>query len=111
MASFADAEPAAPLSAHHSADPPRITSRTAATPDLPDAMFVEDPAVVLDELAVILSLERKPAAVRRLHSLKRSPNFDSSNTFLFLAHSKVVTSSVSAESSLSASPDAATPKA
>src|SRR5437870_12418939 len=27
-----------------------------ADPDLPDSMFVEDPAVVLDELAVILSL-------------------------------------------------------
>src|SRR3989475_7787732 len=27
-----------------------------AEPDLPDSMFVEDPAVVLDELAVILSL-------------------------------------------------------
>src|SRR5213078_3973738 len=27
-----------------------------AEPDLPDSMFVEDPAVVLDELAVILSM-------------------------------------------------------
>src|SRR6202049_563970 len=28
----------------------------AAEPDLPDSMFVEDPAIVLDELAVILPL-------------------------------------------------------
>src|SRR5256886_17326655 len=36
-----------------------------AEPDLPDSMFVEDPAVVLDELAVILSLgtaTRRPEA-------------------------------------------------
>src|ERR1700720_4006172 len=28
----------------------------SAEPDLPDSMFVEDPAIVLDELAVILPL-------------------------------------------------------
>src|SRR5580692_2761848 len=31
----------------------------AAEPDLPDSMFVEDPAIVLDELAVILPLGTK----------------------------------------------------
>src|SRR5438874_4787713 len=82
-----------------------------AEPDLPDSMFVEDPAVVLDELAVILSLGTETRRREAPSLAQRSPNFDSSNTFLFLAHSKVVTSSVSAESSLSASPDAATPKA
>src|ERR1700724_215266 len=30
-----------------------------AEPDLPDSMFVEDPAIVLDELAVILPLGTK----------------------------------------------------
>jgi dimethylargininase len=37
----------------------------AAEPDLPDSMFVEDPAIVLDELAVILPLgteSRRPEA-------------------------------------------------
>src|SRR5436190_23616842 len=37
----------------------RLGARVIALPaeaDLPDSMFVEDPAVVLDELAVILSL-------------------------------------------------------
>jgi dimethylargininase len=31
----------------------------AAEPDLPDSMFVEDPALVLDEIAVILPLGTK----------------------------------------------------
>ena len=38
----------------------------AAEPDLPDSMFVEDPAIVLDELAVILPLgtkSRQPEAI------------------------------------------------
>src|SRR5271168_2224261 len=37
-----------------------------AEPDLPDSMFVEDPAVVLDELAVIFPLgteSRRPEAI------------------------------------------------
>jgi dimethylargininase len=37
----------------------RVVSLTAE-PDLPDSMFVEDPAIVLDELAVIFPLGTKP---------------------------------------------------
>src|SRR5438093_9740126 len=41
-----------------------------AEPDLPDSMFVEDPAIVLDELAVILPLgtdtrRREAASIER----------------------------------------------
>jgi dimethylargininase len=44
-----------------------------AEPDLPDSMFVEDPAIVLDELAVILSpgaQSRRPEADLLAHALK-----------------------------------------
>lgn len=44
-----------------------------AEPDLPDSMFVEDPAIVLDELAVILPLgtdARRPEAVSLAEALK-----------------------------------------
>jgi dimethylargininase len=43
-----------------------------AEPDLPDSMFVEDPAIVLDELAVILPLgteTRRPEAVSLAQAL------------------------------------------
>ena len=43
-----------------------------AEPDLPDSMFVEDPAIVLDELAVILSLgtaSRRPEAASLAQAL------------------------------------------
>src|SRR5260370_29863089 len=45
----------------------RVISLPAA-PDLPDSMFVEDPAIVLDELAAILPLgtESRPRAASLL---------------------------------------------
>src|SRR5580692_8298662 len=43
----------------------------AAEPDLPDSMFVEDPAIVLDELAVILPLGTK-SRQREAESLGRA---------------------------------------
>jgi dimethylargininase len=45
-----------------------------AEPDLPDSMFVEDPAIVLDELAVILPLgteSRRPEAVSLAAALSK----------------------------------------
>jgi dimethylargininase len=42
-----------------------------AEPDLPDSMFVEDPAIVLDELAVILPLGTE-ARRREAHSLAQA---------------------------------------
>src|SRR6266852_1273971 len=45
-----------------------------AEPDLPDSMFVEDPAIVLDELAVILPLgtsTRRPEAASLATALGR----------------------------------------
>src|SRR5437899_12900658 len=45
-----------------------------AEPDLPDSMFVEDPAIVLDELAVILPLgteTRRREAASLVHALTR----------------------------------------
>src|SRR6185437_8131704 len=66
-----------------------------AEPDLPDSMFVEDPAIVLDGLAVIFPLgteSRRPEAVS-------------------LARSRAATSSASAENFSSAYPSAATPQA
>src|SRR5258706_6934931 len=47
-----------------------------AEPDLPDSMFVEDPAIVLDELAVILPLGTatpRPDAPVLAPSLTRVP--------------------------------------
>src|SRR5260370_13932416 len=47
-----------------------------AEPDLPDSMFVEDPAIVLDELAVILPLgtetprRQGPSPAPSLHGLR-----------------------------------------
>src|SRR5258708_10613367 len=48
-----------------------------AEPDLPDSIFVEDPAIVLDELAVILPLgteTRPPEAPALAHALRQLPN-------------------------------------
>ena len=45
-----------------------------AEPDLPDSMFVEDPAIVLDELAVILPLgtkSRRPEAATLAQALSQ----------------------------------------
>src|SRR5258707_2386708 len=82
-----------------------------AEPDLPDSIFVEDPAIVLDELAVILPLRTETRPRERLRSPRPSPSFESWNTFLFPALSKAAMSSASAASSLSASHGGATPKA
>ena len=47
-----------------------------AEPALPDSMFVEDPAIVLDELAVILPLGTKSRFGRGCFSRRElSPNF------------------------------------
>jgi dimethylargininase len=46
----------------------------AAEPDLPDSMFVEDPAIVLDELAVILPMgtaSRRPEAASLAKALQK----------------------------------------
>src|SRR5580693_5605752 len=46
----------------------------AAEPGLPDSMFVEDPAIVLDELAVILPLgtdSRRPEAATLAQALSK----------------------------------------
>src|SRR6266851_10311347 len=82
-----------------------------AEPDLPDSMFVEDPAIVLDELAVILPLGTETRRPEALSLPRRSPSFESSNTSLFPALLKAATSCASPESSLSALPSAAMPKA
>jgi dimethylargininase len=45
-----------------------------AEPDLPDSMFVEDPAIVLDELAVIFPLgteSRRPEAASLAHAISK----------------------------------------
>src|SRR5271165_1356910 len=45
-----------------------------AEPDLPDSMFVEDPAIVLDELAVIFPLgtdSRRPEAATLAHAISK----------------------------------------
>src|SRR5580765_2039198 len=45
-----------------------------AEPDLPDSMFVEDPAIVLDELAVIFPLgtvSRRPEAASLAQALSK----------------------------------------
>src|SRR5260370_25652305 len=50
-----------------------------AEPDLPDSMFVDDPAVVLDELALILPLRaapRRPLAPSPSHELPNLPQLD-----------------------------------
>jgi dimethylargininase len=50
-----------------------------AEPDLPDSMFVEDPAIVLDELAVILPLgtdSRRPEAASLAKALSKYRNLE-----------------------------------
>ena len=50
-----------------------------AEPDLPDSMFVEDPAIVLDELAVIFPLgteSRRPEAVSLSQAISKFRKFE-----------------------------------
>ena len=54
----------------------------SAEPDLPDSIFVEDPAIVLDELAVILPLGTETRR-REAPSLARLVN---TNSLLFRFH-------------------------
>src|SRR6266487_4607507 len=82
-----------------------------AEPDLPDSMFVEDPAVVLDELAVILPLgteTRRREAASLAQALKKFRNLEH---ITLPGTLRVATSFASAENFLSASRSAATPKA
>src|ERR1700733_6245367 len=50
-----------------------------AEPDLPDSMFVEDPAIVLDELAVIFPLgtaSRRPEAASLARAISEFRNLE-----------------------------------
>jgi dimethylargininase len=69
----------------------------ASEPDLPDSMFVEDPAIVLDELAVIFPLGTES---RRREAASLAPAILRAATF-----------SASAANFSSVSRNAATPKA
>src|SRR6266403_1358798 len=84
-----------------------------AEPALPDSMFVEDPAIVLDESSVHLPLGTETRRRERQDHCQfmLSPGFESSNTFLFQELSKAVMSFASAENSLSASPNVVTRRA
>jgi len=81
-----------------------------AEPDLPDSMFVEDPAIVLDELAVILPLGTETRR-REAPSLAQAlSKFRNSNPLLFPALSKAATFCASAANSCRPHHAQATPK-
>ena len=83
----------------------------AAEPALPDSMFVEDPAIVLDELAVILPLGTKSRQPEAESLAKALAPFRKLATSPHQPPSKAATSSASTALSTSAKPRAPTPKA